>query len=70
MGKRVIISENLARISTNDSTDGEETKRDKAVGWKKALTSAVHKGLNRPTSSGDLLCLSLMNEVEPLDERE
>jgi hypothetical protein len=44
MGKRVIISENLARISTNDSTDGEETKRDKAVGWKKALTSAFHKG--------------------------
>jgi hypothetical protein len=44
MGKRVIISENLARISTNDSTDGEETKRDKTVGWKKALTSAFHKG--------------------------
>jgi hypothetical protein len=43
MGKRIIISENLARISTNDSTDGKETKTDKAVGWKKALTLSVHK---------------------------
>jgi len=43
MGKKIIISENLARISTNDSTDGKETKTDKAVGWKKALTLSVHK---------------------------
>jgi hypothetical protein len=60
MGKRVIILENLARISTNDSTDGEETKRDKAVGWKKALTSAVHKG----TESSNLIRRSVVPQLE------
>jgi hypothetical protein len=62
MGKRVIISENLARISKNDSTDGEETKKDKAVGWKKAHTSAVHKG----AESSNLIRRSV---VPQLDER-
>jgi hypothetical protein len=60
MGKRVIISENLARISTNDSTDGEKTKRGKAVGWKKALTSAVHNGVE----SSNLIRRSVVPQLE------
>lgn len=62
MGKRITISENLARISMNDSTDGEETKRDKSFGWKKALTSAVQKG----AESSNLIRRSV---VPQLDER-
>ncbi len=40
--------------------DGEETKRDKVLGWKKALTSAVHKG----AESSNLIRRSVVPQLE------
>jgi hypothetical protein len=44
MGKRVIISEKLAKIRRNGLTKGREAKTQREVSLKKPLTLHVHKG--------------------------
>ena len=44
MGKRVIISENLAKIRMNEATKGREAKAHREIFLRKALTLHVHKG--------------------------
>jgi hypothetical protein len=51
MGKRVIISENLAKISMNDPTNGRKTKAGKELFPKKTLALHVHKGAEASSAS-------------------